>query len=61
MGREETAAAESELETIEPELEPQPINPRAPDPGASAQSRWLKPLSAYERKETTDVEGLRFG
>jgi hypothetical protein len=42
-----TAAAESEPKPIE--LEP------------GTQSRWLKPLSAYERKETTIVEGLRYG
>ena len=27
----------------------------------SAQSRWIKPLSTYERRETTIVEGLRYG
>jgi hypothetical protein len=40
----------------EPEPEPQPIEP---EPGA--QSRWVKPLSCYERRETTIVEGLRYG
>ena len=28
---------------------------------ATAHSRWLKPLSCYERRETTIVEGLRYG
>jgi hypothetical protein len=40
----------------EPAPEPQPIEP---EPGA--QSRWIKPLSCYERRETTVVEGLRYG
>ena len=60
MDREETTAAEPEPEPeperIEPEPEPQPIEP---EPGA--QPRWIKPLSSYERKETTVVEGLRYG
>ena len=59
MGREETTAAvEPEPERIEPEpaSEPQPIKP---EPGA--QSRWINPLSCYERRETTIVEGLRYG
>jgi hypothetical protein len=47
---------EPEPERIEPEPEPQPIEP---EPGA--QSRWIKPLSCYERRETTVVEGLRYG
>jgi len=42
-----TAAAEPEPERIEPE--------------SGAQSRWIKPLSSYERRETTVVEGLRYG
>jgi hypothetical protein len=41
------AAAESEPQRIEPE------------PGA--QSRWIQPLSCYKRRETTVVEGLRYG
>jgi hypothetical protein len=62
MGREETTAVAAELEPepepqpLEPEPEPQPIEP---EPGA--QSRWIKPLSCYERRETTLVEGLRYG
>jgi hypothetical protein len=58
MDREETTAAEPEPEPIEPEPEPQPIKP---EPGPGAQSRWIKPLSCYERRETTVVEGLRYG
>jgi hypothetical protein len=57
-GRWRIAAFEPEPE-LEPEL--QPINPRALDPGAGVQSRWIKPLSCYERRETTIVEGLRYG
>ena len=68
MGREELVtlhAGESEPEAVpdignaaeaEPEPEPQPIEP---EPGAP--SRWVKPLSCYERRETTVVEGLRYG
>jgi hypothetical protein len=39
---------------VDPEPEPQPIE-------SGAQSRWIKPLSCYERRETTVVEGLRYG
>jgi hypothetical protein len=46
--------SEPEPQTTEPEL--QLIEP---EPGA--QSRWIKPLSCYERRETTIVEGLRYG
>ena len=28
---------------------------------AAAHAPWLKPLSSYERRETTTVEGLRYG
>jgi hypothetical protein len=50
---------EDEPEPIEPiEPEPRPIKPE-PEPGA--QSRWVKPLSCYDRRETTVVEGLRYG
>ena len=42
-----SAAAEPEPQSVEPQ------------PGA--QSRWVKPLSCYERRETTVVEGLRYG
>jgi hypothetical protein len=51
------SAAVAEL-TAAAEPEPQPIEPE-PEPGA--QSRWIKPLSCYERRETTVVEGLRYG
>lgn len=36
-------------------------DPRAPDPGAEDPTRWVKPLSCYERRETTILEGLRYG
>jgi hypothetical protein len=42
--------------TAEKTPEPQPIEPER-----GAQSRWIKPLSCYERRETTVVEGLRYG
>jgi hypothetical protein len=48
-------AAVAEL-TAAAEPEPQPIEP---EPGA--QSRLIKSLSCYERRETTVVEGLRYG
>jgi hypothetical protein len=41
------------------EAEPEPVEPVEPEPGA--QSRWIKPLSAYERRETTVDQGLRYG
>jgi hypothetical protein len=51
-------AAAVEL-TADPVTQPQndcasPELPPARDP-------WIKPLSVYERKETTTVEGLRYG
>jgi hypothetical protein len=49
------SAAVAEL-TAAAEPEPQPIEP---EPGVRA--RWIKPLSSYERRETTIVEGLRYG
>jgi hypothetical protein len=49
---------ESEPQPIEPKSEPEPQRIE-PEPGA--QSRWVKPLSCYERRETTIVEGLRYG
>jgi hypothetical protein len=64
MGR-EAAAVEPEPQSIEPKPEPesQLVEPEPehiePEPGA--QSRWVKPLSCYERRETTVVEGLRYG
>jgi hypothetical protein len=54
MSEPEPQTTEPEPQLVEPE--PQPIEP---DPGA--QSRWVKPLSCYERRETTLVEGLRYG
>jgi hypothetical protein len=56
----EKAAAGPKPERIEPEPEPEPqrIEPE-PEPGA--RSRWIKPISSYERRETTVVEGLRYG
>ena len=38
-----------------------PVTMAAPEPNPGAQSRWVKPLSTYERRETTVVEGLRYG
>jgi hypothetical protein len=32
-----------------------------PEPEPRAKPRWIKPLSCYERRETTVVEGLRYG
>jgi hypothetical protein len=31
------------------------------EPESAAPPRWIKPLSCYERRETTIVEGLRYG
>ncbi len=28
---------------------------------AAAHARWIRPLACYERRETTIVEGLRYG
>jgi hypothetical protein len=64
MGREETtAAAEFELapERIEAESEPR-IEPEPEFPDFRLRTApWVKPLSCYERRETTVVEGLRYG
>ena len=37
--------------------EPEPVNPKS----AGAFPRWVRPLAEYERRETTVVEGLRYG
>ena len=58
MGREETTTTEPKPERIEAEPEPQPTKP---EPEFGAHSPWIKPLSCYERRETTVVEGLRYG
>jgi hypothetical protein len=39
------------------EPEPDRAAPETP----AAHTRWIRPLSDYERKETTVVEGLRYG
>jgi hypothetical protein len=48
MGREETTAAESEPEPEPERIEPEP-QPIESEPGG--QSRWIKPISCYERRE----------
>jgi hypothetical protein len=45
--------------------EPEPVTQlkderRAPEPSPVWPS-WIRPISDYERKETTIVEGLRYG
>jgi hypothetical protein len=57
-GRWRIVGEEDEPEPIASKPELQPIKPE-PEPGA--QSRWVKSLACYERKETTVVEGLRYG
>jgi hypothetical protein len=32
-----------------------------PGSAAAAPSRWIRPIGDYERRETTIVEGLRYG
>jgi hypothetical protein len=57
MDRQELAAlAEAEiLEEIE-------VVADDPDPKpAAAYPPWVKPISCYQRRETTTVEGLRYG
>jgi hypothetical protein len=55
-----------EPECIEPEPEPQLVEPEPalqlvePEP-VVAHAPWVKSISSYERKETTIVEGLRYG
>ena len=36
------------------------LEPRKPEP-TTTHSRWIRPLADYERRETTVVEGLRYG
>jgi hypothetical protein len=36
--------------------EPEPV-----EPGPAAPSRWLKPLSTYNRRESSEVHGRRYG
>ena len=42
--------ATPEAGRIEPEPEPEAAHPR-----------WIRPIGDYERRETTIVEGLRYG
>lgn len=59
---EKDAAGRWRLTEVEEEPDDDvPVTLRTPEPEPGAQSRWLKPLSCYERKETTVVEGLRYG
>jgi hypothetical protein len=37
--------------------EPQPLELQSP----AAHARWVRPIGDYERRETTIVEGLRYG
>jgi hypothetical protein len=39
------------------EKKPELLDPRP----ATAHAPWVRPLSCYERRETTVVEGLRYG
>ena len=60
MSEPEPQTTEHEPQRVGPEHDPEPEpQPIEPEPGA--QSRWIKPLSSYERRETTIVEGLRYG
>jgi hypothetical protein len=60
MSEREPQTTGPEPQLVEPEHDPEPEpQPIEPEPGA--QLRWIKPLSSYERKETTVVEGLRYG
>jgi hypothetical protein len=58
---EKDAAGRWRLMEEEPELCDDVSVTTTPEADPGAQSRWLKPLSCYERKETTIVEGLRYG
>jgi hypothetical protein len=51
-----TAAAEPKPES-EPESEPERIEPEP----AAAHAPWVRPIGDYDRRETTTVEGLRYG
>jgi hypothetical protein len=53
------AAVEPEPQSIEPEPEPEPQLVE-PEP-ETAHLRWVRPIGDYERRETTIVEGLRYG
>jgi hypothetical protein len=69
MNRPELDAGQGELDepptcpdpapdcVVESVVEPEPSDSRS----RVADKRWVKPLSSYERKETTVVEGLRYG
>jgi hypothetical protein len=39
------------------EEQPEPLEPKP----AVAHTRWIRPLADYERRETTVVEGQRYG
>jgi hypothetical protein len=60
MSEPEPQTTEAEPQLVEPEHDPEP-EPQLVEPEHGAQSRWVKPLSCYERGETTVVEGQRYG
>ena len=49
------SAAVAELTAAAPEADP--IEPRP----TTAHAPWIRPIGDYERRETTIVEGLRYG
>ena len=53
LAGEEPVPPDSPVEPATPE--PEPVKP------GSAFPRWVRPLAEYERRETTIVEGLRYG
>ena len=52
----EGGAAPSVAVAVRAAAEPEPV-----EPGPAAPSRWLKPLSTYDRRESSEVHGRRYG
>jgi hypothetical protein len=52
----EGGAAPSVAVAVRAAAEPEPV-----EPGPAAPARWLKPLSTYDRRESSEVHGRRYG
>lgn len=66
MAREEHTADSAEVVADAEVAAGASATPAAPEaeriePGSAAAPRWIRPISDYERCETTIVEGLRYG
>jgi hypothetical protein len=60
--RDRVDAPLEDIEVVAGELIPAAIPERTePEPQASARERWLKSLSVYDRRHSSEVHGARYG